>query len=139
MCRSAWSILRIRSSARSWDVWKINVGRHAGTKTIVIIRQSDFDAEDLFDAVFDSLHITRRKLGLAIDLLDSPWKIDMRKRIDTDADLLAKFDFAEPRFRHVNAHPKVLWQQQRRDFAIRRQHVASFHAQHFENRLGRRD
>src|ERR1041385_4677524 len=120
MCRNASSAARTRSSPRSWNVRKINVCRHAGAKAIIIIRQSDFDAEDLFDAVFDSLDIAWCELGLAIDLLDFTGKIFARKRIDTDPDLLAKLDFAEPGFRNVNAHPKMLGQQQRRDFAIRR-------------------
>ena len=105
----------------SFHIRKINIRGHSGAQSIVVIRQPDLHAEHLSDAVFNCLDVARRKFSLSIDLLDDAREIFARKRIDPDADLFAKFDHAEPGFWNVNAHPKMLRQKQRRDFAIRRQ------------------
>lgn len=123
----------------SWNIRKINIRRHAGAQPIVIIRQTNLYAKDLFDAVFDSLHVARSEFGLAIDLFNLAGKIRSGKRIDLHSSRFTEFDFSEPGFRNVNPHPKMLRQKQGSDFAIRRQHVADLHAKHFKDRFGRRD
>ena len=76
----------------SFHIRKINVRRHSGAQTIVVARQTNLHAEYLFDTVSDGLHIARRKFGLPTDLLDNAIKIGVRKRIHTDADVLAQLD-----------------------------------------------
>src|SRR5439155_5006019 len=97
---------------------KIDIGSHSGAQVIVIARQLNLHAEDLFDPVGDSLHVARGKLGLPIYLLNDTIEIFSRKRIDADANVLAQFDQTQPRFRNVNADPKVTSQDQRGSFAI---------------------
>src|SRR6266702_8121361 len=111
----------------SFHIWKVNIRRHSGAETIVVAGQTDLHAEYLFDSVSDGLHIARRKFGLSTDLLDNAIEIGVRKRIHTDADVLAQLDQTQPRFRDVNAHPEMSGQQQRGGFAIRRQHIAHFY------------
>src|SRR4030095_10307599 len=90
---------------------KVNVRRHSGAQTIIVARQTNLHAEYLFDSVSDSLHIARRKFGLPVDLLDNAVEIGVRKRIDTNADVLAEFDQTQPGFRDINAHPEMSGQQ----------------------------
>src|SRR4029453_15968408 len=123
----------------SFHSWKVNVRRHSGAQTIVVARQTNLHAEYLFDTVSDGLHIARRKFRLSTDLLDNAVEIGVRKRIHTDADVLAQLDQTQPRFRDVNAHPEMAGQEQCGGFAIRRQHIAHFYAEHFENGIRRRD
>src|SRR6266581_7305628 len=123
---------------RSFHARKINVGSHAGAETIVVVRQPNLDPEYLFDAVFHRLHVTRRKLGLTIDLLDHARKIFAPKRIDAHTHLIAEFNFAKTRFWNIHADPKMLRQKQGRDFLVKRryQNVAHLDVEHFENRFG---
>src|SRR6266568_2133953 len=103
MCRSVLSAPRIGSSVHSllyhregernllssFYIWKINICGHSGTQTIVVAGQTNLHPKHLFDPVRDSLYVARCKLGLAIYLLDDALEIRVRKRIDTDADVLA--------------------------------------------------
>src|ERR1700726_1410372 len=93
--------------ANSFHVRKINIGRHAGAQSVVVVRQADFDAEDLTDSVLHGLYIARRKLGLAVHLLDDTVEIFARKRIDADSNLFADFDQTKPRLGNINAHAEM--------------------------------
>src|SRR5205814_260848 len=76
----------------SFHIWKVNIRRHSGAHTIVVAGQTDLHAEYLFDPVSDGLHVAWRKFGLSIDLFDHAIEIGMRKRVHTDADVLAQLD-----------------------------------------------
>src|SRR5437762_14151673 len=109
---------------KSYHIRKINICGHSGTQTIVVAGQTNLDPKHLFDPVRDSVHVARRKLGLPIYLLDDAIEIRVRKRIDTDAHVLAQFDQTQPGFRHVNTHPEMAGQKQRGSLTIWRQHIA---------------
>src|SRR5438067_12724751 len=78
---------------------KINIRGHAGAETVIIVWQTNLHAEYLTNSVLDGLHVARRELRLTIHLLDGAGKIFPRKRIDLHANLIANFNFTEPRFR----------------------------------------
>ena len=63
----------------SSDVREINIGRHAGAQTVVVVGQSDLHAKDLTNPVLDRLHVARRKFSLPIYLLDRAVKILVRE------------------------------------------------------------
>src|SRR5207244_9781038 len=102
------SLRDLRALRGSSDIRKVHIGRHTGAQTIVIVRQSNFYAKHLAYSVFDSLHVARGELGMAIDLLDDAVKIRVRKRIDTDPNVIAEFDFTQPRLWNINADPQML-------------------------------
>ena len=76
----------------SFHIWKVNIRRHSGAQMIVIARQANFDPEHLFDPVCDGLHVARSELCLPVYLLDDAIEIRVRKRIDSNADVLAQLD-----------------------------------------------
>src|SRR5439155_4632199 len=106
----------------SLHIWKINVRSHSRAQTIIVSRQTDLHSEHLFDPVRDGLHVARGKLGLPIYLLDDAIEIFARKRIDTDANMLAELNQTQPGFGNINAHPEMACQDQCGGFTIRGQH-----------------
>src|SRR6266487_6836365 len=152
MCRSVSSALRTRSLRyssfvilsktscpsclwlfSSFYIWKIHVRGHPRTQALIIARESNLDAEYLFDPICYRLHVARCEFGLAINLLDHAIEIFSGKRIDLHANMVAYLDVAQPGLRHVNADPKMSRQEQSGGFAIGRQDIAHFHAKHLQN------
>src|SRR5260370_34382650 len=79
------------------------------------IIDADFYANDLVDALFAGLHIARQEFGLLIDLLYDAVERGVRKRIDANFGLLAKFDAADLRFRNVDTNVNLILVQARGD------------------------
>src|SRR4051794_15099497 len=151
MSRSAWSTRRIRSSVRSYwmpskaasrrsggfaggagsfgHVRKIDVCRHAGAQLIFGVIEPHFYAKNLPDSIFEGLHISRREFGLPINLFNRAVEILVAKRVDSDPDLIIQLDVTQPCFGNINADPKMLRQEKRRDFSIGGGHGGHLSAQ----------
>src|SRR6266404_1120765 len=71
---------------------KRHIRRHAGAEFAFAIVQPHLDAKDLLDAFADGLHIARRELSLAGDLLDHTRKILARIGVHADLDGLIELD-----------------------------------------------
>ena len=82
-----------------------HICRHAGAEIAVFIVEADFHAEDLLQAFPGGLHVARRELGGAADLLDVARKVPVGERIDSHANCQPDPDFSQPRFGHEDAHP----------------------------------
>ena len=67
---------------RSFHIRKIDVGRHTGPQSVLLIFEAHFHTEDLFDPIFHGLDVAWRKLGLAIDLLDDAGKIAVQDYLE---------------------------------------------------------
>src|SRR5213080_718761 len=135
---NSFSLRGLRGSSTR-HIWKINIGGHARAQPIVVVWQTNLHPEHLPNSIFHGLDVARCEFGLTIDLLDHARKIFARKRIDLDAHLIANLNFAKPRFWNIHPDPKMLRQEQGRDFLVKRryQNVDHLDIEHFENRFGR--
>src|SRR5262249_9470423 len=96
-----------------WHIRKRHIRCHPGAEFAFAIVQSNFDAENLFDAFTNGLDIARCELSVPRDLLNSPMKIFAGVGIDSYCDRLTQLNVAKPRFRNEHAHPKMLCEQER--------------------------
>src|SRR6266404_2235359 len=71
---------------------KTHIRGHSRAQFSFAVVQPHFDAKDLFDPLPDGLHIARRKLGFARNLLDHSGKIFSRVRVDPYLYRLSKLD-----------------------------------------------
>src|SRR4029453_11759674 len=108
-------------------VRETDISGHPGAQLVLLILQPDLDSEYLADAVLYCLDVARRELCLAIDLLHRAGEFLIPEGIAPGPPLLAKLDVTQPRLWHVNADPKVLRQNQGRQFLVRCKDVADFH------------
>lgn len=112
---------------------KIDVGGHAGAEVISVSGQADFDAEDLFDAVFDSLDVAGGELGDAGDLFDFALEIPVWKGIDADAGFVTDLEVAKPGFGNIDAQPEVRGEQKRCYRCVGGKNIAGFDVEGFNH------
>src|SRR5688572_28908960 len=110
-----------------------DVGGHAGAQVRRVGGEADLDAEDLFDAVFLGLNVARREFSAASNLFDLAFKIFAGKGIDLDSHLIAKVKLAEPGGGNINAQPEMAGVEQGNDRRVRRENVARFYVERFDD------
>src|SRR3954462_8353014 len=69
------------AAGRSVNIWKEDVSRHAGTKTIFGVGQSDLDPKHLANSICDGLDVAWGELSLTIYLFNHSVEIFSRKGI----------------------------------------------------------
>src|SRR5262249_10954807 len=121
------------------DIRKRHIRSHSRAQFAFAVIESHFDAEYLFDAFADGLDISRRKFGFSRDLFDGALVVFVGLGIDANLNGFTELDVTKPRFWNIDANPQMLGEQKGRDFPIRREDVADFNAEHFNDAVRGRD